>query len=622
MLFFSTALVVERSILEIRAVKADHTAPALLEQAFAQYQRGDLAAVEATLAPIAGHPSALHLTGLVRVRQGRLPEAADILGQAVAARPQEAQAHFNHGKVLAALGRHYEAYLAFASVVALEPQNSDALFRQAKALQAVGDTAGAISAFNGCVALDPANIQAALLLGAALVAAGQPAEAKAALTRALPQTGDGRLLGDLHESLAAVEHAQGNELAAVDHLAQAQAFDPARIRLELDRGQLLEKLGRYDDAKKAYQRVLDRDPANAVAHRALNDLHYRLGEEAAFLRSYSAAPQTPELVLDRAQMLLGAEKLEEAVSAFQTLLAGSGDDKRALAGLGISLMKLGRLAEAASVLERALQSYPDSADLYCNLSAALARLGDPEKASAMAAKALVLEPDNQLALAMQGTCWRLLGDERDRLLNGYDRFIQVFDLEAPDGYRDMATFNADLSRSLEELHPATREYLGQSLRGGSQTGNDLFAARHPVIERLRGRIEEAIDRYITGLGALPDHPFAARRGRGHVFSGSWSSRLKSGGFHINHLHPGGWISSCYYVDVPAAVGDDRRRQGWITFGQPSFDVGLEPERAIQPAPGRLVLFPSYMWHGTVPFRDDGVRTTIAFDVAPAGYGFD
>jgi len=138
-------------------------------------------------------------------------------------------------------------------------------------------------------------------------------------------------------------------------------------------------------------------------------------------------------------------------------------------------------------------------------------------------------------------------------------------------------------------------------------------------DRLRGRIEEAIDRYIAGLGAVPDHPFAARRSRGYAFSGSWSSRLKSGGFHINHLHPGGWISSCYYADVPAVVSDDVRRQGWIKFGQPSFDVGLEPERAIQPVPGRLVLFPSYMWHGTIPFQDNSARATIAFDVVPAGH---
>src|ERR1700754_4642148 len=114
-LVISTALVVQRSILEIRAVKSDHTVHALLEQAFAQYQRGDLATAEATLGPIADHPSALHLMGLVRVRQGRLPEAVDVLSQAVAARPQEAQAHFNHGKVLAALGRHREAAGAFSS---------------------------------------------------------------------------------------------------------------------------------------------------------------------------------------------------------------------------------------------------------------------------------------------------------------------------------------------------------------------------------------------------------------------------------------------------------------------------------------------------------------------------
>ena len=80
----------------------------------------------------------------------------------------------------------------------------------------------------------------------------------------------------------------------------------------------------------------------------------------------------------------------------------------------------------------------------------------------------------------------------------------------------------------------------------------------------------------------------------------------------------GWISSCYYVAVPDAVKDEAGRQGWIKFGEPSFEAGLKNpiRRAIQPAPGRLVLFPSYMWHGTVPFRDAAARTTIAFDVVP------
>ena len=35
---------------------------------------------------------------------------------------------------------------------------------------------------------------------------------------------------------------------------------------------------------------------------------------------------------------------------------------------------------------------------------------------------------------------------------------------------------------------------------------------------------------------------------------------------------------------------------------------------IEPKPGRLVLFPSTMWHGTEPFAA-GERLTVAFDVA-------
>ena len=42
-----------------------------------------------------------------------------------------------------------------------------------------------------------------------------------------------------------------------------------------------------------------------------------------------------------------------------------------------------------------------------------------------------------------------------------------------------------------------------------------------------------------------------------------------------------------------------------------------PEYAVRPEPGRLVLFPSYLWHGTAPFETDESRLTIAFDVLPA-----
>jgi len=41
-----------------------------------------------------------------------------------------------------------------------------------------------------------------------------------------------------------------------------------------------------------------------------------------------------------------------------------------------------------------------------------------------------------------------------------------------------------------------------------------------------------------------------------------------------------------------------------------------PGRTVKPAVGKLVLFPSYFWHGTVPFASDTNRLTIAFDITP------
>ena len=66
------------------------------------------------------------------------------------------------------------------------------------------------------------------------------------------------------------------------------------------------------------------------------------------------------------------------------------------------------------------------------------------------------------------------------------------------------------------------------------------------------------------------------------------------------------------------VKDEVRKSGWIKFGEPRFPLpGALPERFVQPEAGRLVLFPSYMWHGTNPIIGDEPRTTIAFDAVPA-----
>jgi len=125
--------------------------------------------------------------------------------------------------------------------------------------------------------------------------------------------------------------------------------------------------------------------------------------------------------------------------------------------------------------------------------------GDAAKAAALCERSLALAPYDQVALAILGTAWRMQQDERDEILNGYDSLIQIHDLDPPEGFPDMESFNAELNAWLDRAHPATREYLEQSLRNGTQTPDRLFGAGHDLVERLQIRIREGITSYIAGM---------------------------------------------------------------------------------------------------------------------------
>jgi hypothetical protein len=148
----------------------------------------------------------------------------------------------------------------------------------------------------------------------------------------------------------------------------------------------------------------------------------------------------------------------------------------------------------------------------------------------------------------------------------------------------------------------------------------LFAREEPEIRRLRGAIVDAVERYIAGLGAPdPTHPTRRHVGRDFRFAGSWSVRLVGAGHHCNHIHPRGWISSAFYVSIPAPAETGPPPAGWLQLGVPPRELGLDLPafRTIEARPGRLALFPSTMWHGTLPIAA-GERLTVAFDVAATG----
>jgi hypothetical protein len=231
---------------------------------------------------------------------------------------------------------------------------------------------------------------------------------------------------------------------------------------------------------------------------------------------------------------------------------------------------------------------------------------------------LAAAPDDQYLIALQATAWRMLGDARYHELCDYQRLVVPQPLDVPSPWSGRNSFFSDVKSSLERLHSAhTHPLLFQSLRHGTETTGDLTRSADPVIQALFEAFAAPIRCYLEQIGHGTD-PLRRRNNGAWRFNGGWSVRLRSSGFHTSHVHPRGWMSSACYIELPASMADARSQEGVLAFGEPSIATKprLPPEHTIRPEVGTLVLFPSYFWHGTVPFSGDQTRLTVAFDVVP------
>ena len=595
----------------------------VLATATTALQGGNLMAAEIALAPffnrqLPASPDLLNIAGTLRMTQGRMAEAAALFDSAVKAAPRETTFAFNLGLTLSRLGRNEEAETALRAALKNKPDFVPALFELGALLHRTARLEDAEKNFRRVLRLSAENAHAYLALAATLVDAGRPDEAEIEARRGLDITADKRLKAQLYLQLAQALRRQRKDAEALTALDSAEASDAALPGLVRHRAEALQNLNRFDEALALFEEEIARTPADPALHLDYNALLYQLDRKDAFLKSFDRAPPSRELLLGKAFLLARENRHAEAHAIYESLKARDPSDRLAATGAAQVMTSMGRHGEALALFESVLARHRDDARLF-SLAAEPALLSnDPQKAAWLCEQGLAQTPGSGPCLAMLSIASRMMGDGRDEALNRYDSLVRSFDLEPPEGFSDMADFNAELNATLDGLHPKSREFIDQSLRGGTQTPGHLFPAGLPLVTRLKARIDEAVARYIAELDEDTSHPFLSRRGRDFHYAGSWSSRLRDSGFHVNHYHPDGWISSCYYVAVPEAVQDETARQGWIKFGEPAFDVVLNSpvRRAIQPAPGRLVLFPSYTWHGTVPFHDKAARTTIAFDVVP------
>jgi len=524
-----------------------------------------------------------NLANLYR-QQGRLDEAENRYKDALNVDPKNVPALVNYGQLLMEWKRFDGAADRFSVALECRPGHLNARIGLGQALQQLGDQPGAVGLFQDVLSDNPGNAAALNGLGISLKTMGYTDE-------------------------------------AVLTLQQAHDVAPNSADVLLNLASALALADRSEEAVAAYEAMLVQEPDNPEFHHYFNGYLGVIGH-ADYLESYRQAlqrnPGDAGFAVPLARKLLLEGKGEEALDVLLKSLEAGGEAPRLNREISYVQREQGEFDRALEHAVAARDKKADPASERELATALMAAGADYEEALALLRSLVERFPEDQGLWALFATALRYVGLENEyRVLVDYDKMIQVREIVTPEKFDTRDEGLAFFRESLLRLHTTQHHPVEQSMVHGTQTLDDLFSRRDVAIQLLT---EVLGDQLLSVLAAMPrsdSHPLYRRNTGRFRFSDSWSVRLWRDGFHKNHFHSQGWLSSAFYLTVPDAV--DHGGEGWIKFGEPGFKARepLSADYWVKPKEGSLVVFPSYLWHGTEPLKTASERMTVGYDILPA-----
>lgn len=176
-------------------------------------------------------------------------------------------------------------------------------------------------------------------------------------------------------------------------------------------------------------------------------------------------------------------------------------------------------------------------------------------------------------------------------------------------HQEPATFNAQLLDACSRLREQDLSGVGISNRGGWQSNDDInerreFAAFVKFVEAAMTEIKE----FLTVQDQVEFRVATA-----------WVNFNGKDHYNATHVHGNSFFSGVYYVKVPENAGQLRLfdpNPVRVCFHPPYKEAGPHNcfRQEVEPAEGRLVIFPGYVPHDVTPTTSEEERCSIAFNV--------
>ena len=513
------------------------------------------------------------------------------------------------------------AKASLCEILQRAPRHAPSLLALGNITAQFGHYDQAINLFARAADADPTSPVYHAQMGRALQACGRLDDAVIAVKQAITRD-DGVaelffLLGNLHSQRGGYDDAI---IAYTTALQRRPGFAQANCNL----GAAYRETGKLHDALHAYRRAIDIDPSLAIAHANLGAALTELGEcEAAIESCRRATELAPKSVQGYANLgvaLREAGQSEQAILAFRQALTIDPKFVDGHVNLGNALRSLARIEDAYACYQQVAKLDPDNTQAHSSQASVLLEMGKPKEALEVCDQYLTRNPYNSLLQAARIATLRTLRDhEQLASLTDLEQLIFAKKLLAPTGYADIQAFNEALSRHVLSHRSLAHAPTSHATRQGQHTGELLATPRGPM-DDFEQLARAAMAEFLSSR-SLPYLQAPSATIRMNV----WGVVMGEGGHQVPHIHPTAWISGVYYPKLPdkwiTKCNSGESNSGWIEFGRlgREFPCSVEPVvRMVRPEEGLMLLFPSYLYHRTIPLDTHEHRVSIAFDYTREG----
>ena len=506
-------------------------------------------------------------------RAERLPEAENIYQQILKQYPNQHVALHMLGLIAHQVGKNEIAAELITKAITLKPDYFDAQNNLGIVHESLGNAAEAISRFQKTISINPKHFHA-------------------------------------YNNLGLVQHKQGNILDAIGSYDGALAVNSDFIESYVNRGVAFQGLGKLEDAESDYRKAIAIAPDNVSAHINLANTLRSLGKLNESVASYRSALKLQSTLYnvhnDLGNTLRDLGDLNAAIDCYRQAIAIEPNYSMAHYNEGSVLKELGRFEEAVHCLEKAGIALSLAALLECLYS-----LGDKERFTRRLVSVIQEDKTNIGVAAISAFASNQFEcPDPYPFCNDPMGFISVRSITPRTGKHDNLLRNVERHIGDLKLGGGNQSLL----ESGFQSTGNLFLHEGEAIMELETLIKEEISVYVSEredsdcllIKSWPDN---------YTLRG-WYILMKQGGHLKWHNHPGGWLSGSVYLKMPTTNIDE----GYIQFRLHGDDLPIfkknYPEETCQVVEGSLVLFPSSLFHRTVPFQTKEERLCIAFDLIP------